>query len=389
MKIFQCFTTACVAVVMLVSCQKEGAKEESGAQKSVTVTIANLVPASGTRAMQEGFTVDDAVKVATVAELNVLFANSTGDVIDTRSLSSGATTTEGEYLFHQIPVAATQLAVTNLTAGTTLALTASSATSVTLTSEQALVGIPVFEDAGISAVNPTEYDTADGYQLFTAGTVTVQPLLSRIEIGNIECADLNGATAGSNGQFPRFGTLTLANIGIHDTSLSTIGGTKVTYGNDAAGLTAWNAAGWNKDAIPGTVVLTGTDKIFGPADPANADLEEGEEPVENVVFAYNVAPGANVPNIILEISSATENTNGEVPGVIDPDAQFFVKSTSLSTGSAALTSLTPGTIYRVNYRFNSEDVKPWDKAAEFICVEVTVEIPNWQVFDTTLTPRFD
>ncbi len=384
-----------LAAMMFVSCQKDGAQTpvDSGATKSVTVTIANVAPPA-TRVPQTGFSVAG-IPIAVLTELNVLFASSDGTVVDTRSLTSqtgtpltptviidpAGTGRSYQYTFHQVPDNATKLAVSNVTV-TDLDNLDSTLNGYNVYSYQAIpsasTSIPAW---GFNSTWATSTATdADGFPHINAGIVDVEPKLARIEIGNIQCLNLGTATQ-TNGLYPRFGTLTLANIGIHGTKVGTIGGTATTYGPDAAGLTAWNTAvagnneplGWNIDPVGGNV-LNSTTALAGK------------------FFGFNVVPGT-APNIILEISSATENANtnlpaGGIPGSVDPDEHYFVKSTKLNDGTTKISTFEAGYIYQVDFKFNTENVELWDGKEEFICVDVTVVIPDWVIVDT-VTPGFD
>jgi hypothetical protein len=390
-----CFLPALAAVVMLASCQKDGTQTpvETGAKKSVTVTITNIA-GPVTRAVQDDFT-PAGVPVAKLTDLNVLFADADGEVVETRALGAATSTTDDvpttiidpdgtgtsyEYTFHQIPDTATKLVVTNLDVDDLDDL------DTTLNAAQLLdwqvapgtaKSIPVWGTNSQWVANGT--DTVDGYPLYDAGTVDVAPKLARIEIGNIQCLNLAGQSAGANGMYPRFGSLDLAYIGIHNTKLGTIGGSTFSYTSDddlATGLPKWNtdatAPTWNINSVSGVTLSSGaanTEKFFG----------------------FNVAPGA-VPNIILEISSATENVVSgiTIPGDVDPDDHYYVKTKSLMDGAAAISEFKPGYIYRVNFKFNSENVLPWDEEEEFVCVDVTVVIPDWVIYDEEpLTPGFN
>lgn len=380
----------------MASCQKDGAQTTTpDARKSVTMTISNIA-APATRSSQSDFTPTE-VPVASLTDLQVLFASADGTVVESRTLTDetgtdvdtdiidpNGTGISYEYTFHQVPESATRLAITNSEVtvddiddiGDALDAFALSGYQGAYASN-VLPTIPVLGTSG-TWTDTGDTDPADGFKIWDAGEVDVAPALARIEIGNIECLNLGGTSVGTNGLYPRFGSLTLANIGIHSTSLTTVAGAAFAYTNDDAattGLPKWNAdvaaadpAGWNIDPIGAT--LTGTGNMYSDG-----------------VFGFNVAPGA-APNVILEITGATENTAVEIPGEVDPTAHYFVKTTGLSDGTGPIV-FKAGYIYRLDFGFNSENVLPWDGQEEFVCVDVTVIVPDWVIYPDTLAPVFE
>jgi hypothetical protein len=396
MKMKNYLLPALATALVLTSCQNDGVQEttDTGAKKSVTVTIANIAaPAPATRATQSDFT-PTSIPVADVADLTVYFLDGT-TVVDSRALSSGdlvsttpdhPTDVSREYTFHQIPETADDLVITNIAGATSAGLLTGTLGALELENYQgaytaatndapaALPEIPVWGESG-AWTGPTTV-SGDDYPRYNAGEVTVAPQLARIEIGNIACLDLGSQFPDASGHYVRFGSLGLVNVGIHDTKVGTFGATGVTnYPNTPAGTTAWNTAGWNKDAI------TGTDKTLN----GHKDVAANMETYNDEVFGFNVVPGA-VPNIILEISGATENEieGVEIPGTVNATDRFFVKSVGLT----GVTGFEAGKIYQVDFEFNSKDVLPWDGQEDFICVDVTVVIPDWVIVDE-VTPVFE
>jgi hypothetical protein len=404
-----CFLPALAAVVMLASCQKDGTQTpvETGAKKSVTVTITNIT-GPATRAVQDAFT-PAGVPVAKLADLNVLFADADGKVVETRALGTPLSTEEDvettiidpdgtgtsyEYTFHRVAETAVKLVVTNLT-GATLGNDLDNLTSTmnglalssyqgAYTAATALPTIPVWGESAGAWASVTTTTDPDGFPHFDAGEVEVAPKLARIEIGNIQCIDLANGTASPDGFIPRFGSFDLKNIGIHNTSLTTIGGGVYNYTATDAGRAAWDGD------------VTGPDPKGWNIDPVgDVNFDSADDKIANKVFGFNVAPGV-VPNIILELTNAVENTTGSVviPGDVDPDDYYFVKSKSLNETiegvATPISTFKAGYIYRVDFKFRSGNVLPWDEKEEFVCVDVTVVIPDWVIYDEEpLTPGFN
>jgi hypothetical protein len=400
MKTTKYLFAAFAAISMLASCQKDGGTNtpEQGAPKSVSIAIENLfTPSDGeSRAAQDVFTPAD-IPVASVNELTVYFATGAGEIVETRALSS-VTPEDGVYMFHQVVSTAQKLVVSNISLAEAVGknLTALTAAGTALSGYQgaytagtpgSLPSIPVRGDSAAFTSTGEQHTDPNGvvYVVWHAGTVEVLPVLARIEIGNITCADLNWNTPDGDGFLPAFGAITLDYIGIHNTA-TTIGSAKFNYTDDANELTGdglfkWNtdtaAPTWNTDAFEAGTTLDATE----------LDNDEAERPTySDKVFVYNVDP-ASVPNIILQLSDPVQNTN--IPETRTLADNYYVKTTSLNEGGSPITSFEAGTIYKVNFSFNSENIKAWNEDPSLICVDVTVEIPNWTIHPTPLTPGFN
>ncbi len=284
-------------------------------------------------------------------------------------------------------------------AGTTLAACQTSLAGLQLSAYQgpyvtgtpgSLPTIPVWGASGTFTVDdPVATDSADGFPLHHAGKVNVVPQLARIEIGNIQCLNLAGQDKDANGFYPRFGSLTLANIGIHNTKLGAVSDAAVFNYTNSITDTGTGLPKWTAD-IAGDNDPTGWN-----IDPVNGSLSSSAILAGNEFFGFNVAPGS-VPNIILEISSATENEvpDVDIPGTVSATDKYYVKSTKLNETKSDSTvgpinDFKAGYIYKVDFKFNTENVLPWDQLAEFICVDVTVIIPDWVIYDKVLEPGFN
>lgn len=379
MKISKFFLMALVAVFMFSSCQDDSTEPAVlDAKKSVAITIENLAKAPQTRVPQAGFTPED-VPVAKVSELNVLFADADGDVIETRSLAD-AEVSGSIYTFHGVSVSVDQIAVTNIDVDGNLDNYQDAIDELSIEDYQggyvaattdpvapaSMHSVPVY-DSDVLTDDGTCTHEGVVYPLWAA-SVEVVPALARIEIGGITCTDLNAENANA-----RFATLSISRIGIHNTVVTTIGDDEAVleYPATAAGQTAFETATtWNVENFT-AFTLNGTGA-------------EGTSDTYDGVFAYNIVPG-NVPNIILKVSGATKNLNNTGNFVFtDPS---YVKTNGLKDGETPIETIAPGHIYQVNFAFASENVKPWN-GPELVCVDVTVTIPNW-VIENNLTPTFN
>lgn len=391
MKIKNCILGAIAMVTLFAACERPGVQKvdepASGPAKSVAIKIDNVVPMpkDGTRGIQPDFTAAG-VPVAVTTDLSVYFADAAGSIVDVRTLMSGKdaemTLAENEYMFHAVPASASQLAVTNLSGavgGTISALRATEDTKL-LAAHQTLAGVPVWGASLTFTPRPGDthgHGVGALYVVYDAGNVRVMPSLARLEIGNIECVDLNANTP-VGGFHPRFGSLNLARIGIHDTPLTTFGSAVGNYSLYAAGELAWTAdaaAGvWNIDEIVGVTL----DNLPGAANPLMV--------LNDRVFAYNVKAGPT-PNVILDIAGGTKNSY--IAGEVEFTFPYYVKTTALQENGVNIPMLAAGTIYRLDFKFHCGNVKLWTQDPEFICVDVTVTIPNWEIYQPTLTPTYN
>lgn len=409
MKSTKLFLMALAMGGMLVSCNKADDNGidtiDPGGQKSVSVTIANQTASVGTRtsgALTTGDT--NTIPVAAASELRAVFADGDEIIADTLlSELAAEDIVESVYTFHKLPSTVDKIAITDIS-GTFETLTelqgyAQSAAGL-IAQQGALSDILVYGETEQAFVEMEPVHTHEGVTIkfYDAGSVTVAPLLSRIEIGSIACSDLDSLQiTGTNPEadtvvVSRFGSLTLKAIGIHNTHDSIASGTNklpISYAFPALSdpatdaeklaaanaLAAWNAAvtanRWNVDAFA-----------------ANTVLDIAKTPF-NGAFVYNIVPGL-VPNIILEIGSATWNEVLLGDSSLDNalEGPFFVKTSGLSNTSGAITTIAPGTIYQVNFSFPSEKVKAWVEDTSLICVDVIVTIPNWTI-ESDLTPVFE
>lgn len=434
MKLTKCFLMALAAVVMLSSCQKDGAQTvESNTKKSVALTIENLVPSSGTR-IAGATPSTGTIKVAEIGDLKVLFA-ADGEVEVIFDLSQLATLTAGNdpavtekgtsgststYTFHKLPATIDQVAVTNsetAVVGQTLAQVEAALEALPLSSLQALnladlanaEYIPVYgEDLAFTTLGEEEHNGI--VYDYKASSVKVMPLLARLEISGIECLDLDAFTTTGEGDEAvkkansRFGSLTLARIGIDNTW------THLTFGENAGALIDYGPIATDTRTVEEDIALfqgdTGNWNVDAFA--ANTTLTEAANVYTGGtgVFAYNVATPL-VPSIILEISGVTKNKyTVDNPVFATP---YFVKTASLNETVAVLTedgepvldeetglpvkeiktieTFERGHVYKAKFAFKCSDVKVWEKGT-LICVDVAVEIPDWVIHEEAV-PTFE
>lgn len=389
MRIKHLLLTALAASTALASCSKSEettTATDPNVRKNVSVTIANQKSADAagplSRAVATGGLTDKtgSLLVADASELSALCADAGGNILHVFKLGTdilaeadtkvpSATKNGSTYTFHRLNQSVVKIAFTNTSnvnavVGKTLA-EAKAALNNLITQNPVggdLHKILVYgESTKFVLVGEDEHTDGAVYSYYDAGTVTVNPILARIEVYGIACSNLNSTTEEEPGLLPKYSELTLGRIGILDTPVDVVGGTKVTNNPGQAGETAWlGMTGWNIDEGL-TDVLTQT------------------APGSSKVYVYNVDPNS-LPKIILQINGGKWNTN--IAGVDNSKLSFpvYVKTSELRSGGAALTKLDPQKIYQIKLEFPCSAVKPWLPTLE-ICVDVEVVIPDWTVVD--------
>jgi hypothetical protein len=373
--------SALAIATAFVSCNdKEAVGPELSAQKSVSLTIANQTSLS--RAVDVETT--ESVAVAQASELHALFADGAGRVLEVRSfdaldpslseVGAGDINEDGQiYIFHQLPVAVEQVAITDYAgavANTTTLADVKTAVSTLSAQQGALSNALVYgESTAFANLGEVHVDAGITYDLYHAGDVRVVPYVARLEILGIECTDLNGNQVNADGMLPRFGEITLGGIGIQNLYDAVGSSTLINY-TGATGQADFEAAlgdnAWHTDPV--SAVLTAA------------------APKSSVVYAYQVAPGT-VPNIVLKVTDGEWNTNIETPGGSLP-FPFYVKSTGLIGSSGAIGNFEAGKIYQVNFAFPNDQIRGWNENTDLICIDVNVIIPEWTIMGD-LSPKFD
>jgi hypothetical protein len=234
---------------------------------------------------------------------------------------------------------------------------------------------------GDTAGDPN-HDVEEGTTTHTMlqAEVNLKHLVSRIEIGNIQCDDLGTmykqltlryiGLLNYYNQIHLDGTtpevaMTLDNV--LEPGTTTIGEDKYCWSDPDISETKYNDYKWAWDEIATGAVIT--DK----GTPWNPTLNEGTGK-----FVYQFIPdevsGKNF-NVKLYLD-AVEN-NGAV-------SAFHTVTAKFEGGSAI--SEEPGKIYKVDFKFGEENIGPWNPS-EVICVKVTVSVEDWTI--QTVTPTFE
>lgn len=246
-------------------------------------------------------------------------------------------------------------------------------------------------DNALTTVTGGDEGDADNHEGTThtmlQADVTVNHLVSRIEIGNIQCTDLN------DGADAMYDKITLKYIGLLNYyNQTTIGGTvstPMTLANVLEPNTSTIGANycWSDPAIN-----TGDkyndykwawDPIDNSADAAVLDSkDEVYNPSANKKFVYQFIPsqvnesGLKNFNVKLYLDAQEKGTN---------NINAFHTVTANFTGDTDFT-YEPGKIYKVDLAFGEENIGPWNPD-EVICVRVKVTVADWTI--KALTPTFE
>ncbi|WP_418794719.1 hypothetical protein [Phocaeicola coprophilus] len=236
---------------------------------------------------------------------------------------------------------------------------------------------------GDTAGDPN-HDVEEGSTTHTMlqADVKLNHLVSRIEIGNIQCDDLGTmykqltlkyiGLLNYYNQIHLDGTtpevaMTLDNVLEPGTTI--IGEDKYCWSDPDISEAKYNDYKWAWDEIATGVVIT--DK----GTPWNPTFNDGTGK-----FVYQFIPdkidGKNF-NVKLYLDAVENNTSNAV-------SAFHTVTAKFEGGSAI--SEEPGKIYKVDFKFGEENIGPWNPS-EVICVKVTVSVEDWTI--QTVTPTFE
>ena len=215
-----------------------------------------------------------------------------------------------------------------------------------------------------------------------AADVTINPLVARFEIGNIQCTDLG----------TMYSSFDLKGLGLIDLSLNkSIGAVPglstrlvidthiVEPGFPAPPKYEFSVApelAWAYNAIIPNVTISSSGTQYNP-DGTTASPNGSKK------FAYNFFPDpTGFPNIKLVLDNVMLKTG--------PESSFDYVVTAKFTSDPAHTidvpSPTAGYIYKVDLAFKEENIGPWNPD-NFICVIVKVTVTPWTIM--ALYPVFE
>lgn len=238
--------------------------------------------------------------------------------------------------------------------------------------------------AGSDTAEDPNHDVEEGTTTHTMlqAEVNLKHLVSRIEIGNIQCEDLGTmykqltlkyiGLLNYYNQIHLDGTtpevaMTLDNV--LEPGTTTIEEDKYCWSDPDISETKYNDYKWAWDEIATGAVIT--DK----GTPWNPTFNEGTGK-----FVYQFIPDEVSDknfNVKLYLDAVENNTSNAV-------SAFHTVTAKFEGGSAI--SGEPGKIYKVDFKFGEENIGPWNPS-EVICVKVTVSVEDWTI--QTVTPTFE
>ncbi len=407
MKLFSYLLVAC-AGLGLFACNTENdpvIENGDGVTKSVSLKLNGISGSLNTKAVEPGTTgATGATENIILQDLKIIFFDKDatgGPIYRTETFSATANPTEwaeltgaGDgHVFHNLdPMVDKVIVIGNWQGGKNFTWTNVDAikTSVLLAAEEnQLVGsstttkgyVTLWGEAVLAAADPTFTDTSHGPDANVSkweAPVHIAPLVARMEIGNIQCTDLNVPPA-------LYSSFDLAGIGLIDISLSNSingpSGTPVGPGLSTRLVVPTNILEPGSTADePNQKYVFGTGSIAwafnGFADVHFDSAGDIYNPDTDKKFVYNFFPDpAGFPNIKLVLNDVT-TVGGGLSGF------NYVVTARFTEATVPLA----GYIYKVDFKFLEEHIGPWDPD-DFKCVIVDVTVEPWHIM--TLTPEFE
>ena len=231
---------------------------------------------------------------------------------------------------------------------------------------------------GTDETNPPHDGTSSKMLL---AEVTVNHLVSRIEIGNIQCTDLGTMYKQIDlkyiGLLNYYNQTTLAGTGTGTIpmTLDNVLEPTTANANPGEGKFSWSntntdaAYKWAWDAITGASINSSTTQY----NPSNEGSGDGK-------FVYQFIPtqvGSKNFQVKLYVD-AKENTSAAAPSSLNTVTANFTGDTDFA--------YEPGKIYKLDLIFSENNIGPWNPD-EVICVKVKVTVADWTI--KTLTPTFE
>lgn len=397
----------------LFACSNEDVITEQGADngqtQSMFVRLEGL--SDGSRGIGGSETGQDG-KTVGLSNITVLFTDG-NKVVQVEKLSStddkwDELTTTG-YIFHRITTKATQVCIVGNAEGKSYAASLKEKETVSnvknllsnLSEEQTFTNVTLFgEDTQLA---PSDATDPDGNELLEA-EVTLNPLVSRIEIGNIGCEDLGSGTH-------KFSKMELQSIGLMDYN------NNVALGGGTTGLVAMTLGESGNLLEPGSTPVEGK-WIFGETtDSENGEYTDykwawdkfatgavldqsadrynptyGEPAATEGKFVYHFNP-AKINDDMMNVKLVTKAyiKNDQQQEVLFPygsvvTARFQKKVSDNPEAWEPLVKFEAGKIYTLDYVFKEENVGPWDPN-ETTCVKINVNVAKWDV--VALKPVFN
>ncbi len=388
--------------VGFVACNNEDGVEDltsSGATQSVTLKLEGIT-LNETRAID---TLTSDTKIL-LNDLTVVFHDDS-KIYKNQPIpadSIGAITGSKGMVIHSIHSAATKVLVVGNSANKNINWTSVAsikASSIDVKKEQDVKDLVLYGEVNIDKKSYTEHTDPIEHPNTTIRrynvAVTIAPLVSRFEIGNIQCVDLGDSIV----------SLELVGIGLVDfQNRVPLSGT-VSANNFLAMGGFKDGTAFGNIFEPGTTAPGGINPfyVFGEKIPAYQEIAWSYDSVPKVAgnyvkltnkntkynpetskkFAYNFLARTGIkvslPNIKLELTNIVPKSS-----YVHPPTWRFV-TTAKYSGASATEQITPGYIYTVDYAFKEGNLTPYDPDNQ-LCVQVGVTVKEWTI--KALTPSF-
>lgn len=358
---------AALALVAFAACNKQEVDTVlTSGKKAIQISIENsiletkaVVPTEAANvAVTGGAAIDQAQAVAgaaaTANELDFLFANAAGNIVEVHTIADATQNADGSYRWHAVDQAVTQVAVVrtseNPAVGEALSKYRDAAADETTAlnkplAEIALYGASDLTAQGTCTVETDNHEADVTYNLYTA-TVNVAPLFARLEITGIKCSDLGNA-----------------NYSAAYENTTTVGLDKLVLGNLTWGTDSKYTLDLEDAELTGSYNQTEEQQTITDCTP------------ENGAWAWNFSiasafPTDNTPMLLTMTASALDYT-----------VQVTDRTLTINGLNGAI-AWEAGKIYRMAINFTEDNL---DEVNEAICVEVKVEIAAWVVIEVTPT----
>lgn len=388
---------AVLAIAALAACNKEEVNAPVLDNESKSVAINILNSNDGTRAEAGNTTpgTNGQLAVVEASELKILFADSNGVILMEKALVSDSTETthpnttgeyvygtqpdgtlNGDYIFHNVPAAVTQIAVVRYETGdfsvkngvSELATIEELAENQEKNEDREMDDIILYSRSALTKTNECTTELINGktYYIYTA-EVRVAPKFTRFEINNIECLDLGVFNDDTDPNTYAYDTMDLVSLG-WGAAYDAENPVTYPYTINPAQLTT----------LTGAYDGTATNETWENEAARACKLADGK------VWSWNVLPeGLLVPSstnpLVLKVKvSAYDYT------VAKEDLELKVVGLTKTEGAttADVTSFDVENVYQLNLKFKESDLA----GQEGMCVKVDVEIAPWTV--NTVYPIF-
>lgn len=393
MKTSKMILSALVAMVALVSCNKQETSPDDFNYELKTVKI-SLEGLTFTKAETAEFVTNETAvnltsfKIFLTDGQSLLKAASDGtnEPVYYYSVAAGEALPKSVTV-HYVPSAVNKVVVVgnvDETWGDSFTTySALKAAQLNLEDEQNVEDLTLFGESTLSAAGTAEdHDNGKTYNVYSA-SVKLAPLVARFEV--------DGFAMTFNSDPAKFVKVEVKQLALDNyyatTTLSPLAPasltTKVTEVNDASvfkyftdNLSVTGNLSWYYDALPAS------DVVLDKADATGTPLVAVDDMATKK--SYHFFPSTEIPRFYIQLATYVDGEAVALPSYI------YSKGFKTSTGEEV--TFAPGYVYRMNFKgtanngdgdlpFEEEDINQLDK-----CLEITVDVIDWAV--VSIYPEF-